>query len=77
MRYLFLVLLPSFSYAMINTHEAQFAQREFDEKYFEINHDFDKLRHILLHLVKTTGKMAAYCEIKEQEKRTRSFAIDR
>lgn len=42
---------------IINTHEAQVFQRQFDEKYFEINHDFEKLRHILLHLVKTTGKM--------------------
>ncbi len=40
-------------------------QKNFDEKYFEINHDFEKLRHILLHLMKTVGKMAAYCEIKE------------
>lgn len=69
MRYLFLVLLPSFIYAMIPTHEAQSLQNEFDEKYFEINHDFEKLRHILLHLVKTTGKMAAYCETKEHGKK--------
>ncbi len=34
--------------------EAQLFQRDFDEKYFEINHGFEKLRHILLHLVKTT-----------------------
>lgn len=53
---------------IINTHDAQVFQRDFDEKYFEINHDFEKLRHVLLHLVKTTGKMATYCEVKEHGK---------
>ena len=71
--YLFLFLLgtcvsPVYSSTVINTDEAQFFQREFDEKYFEINKDFEKLRHILLHLVKTTGKMATYCEIEEHGK---------
>lgn len=54
--------------SIINTHDAQLFQDEFDEKYFEINQDFEKLRHILLHLVKTTGKMATYCEVKEHGK---------
>ena len=65
-----LLLLFNLSYAseMINTQDAQEFQREFDEKYFEINRDFEKLRHILLHLVKTTGKMATYCEVKEHGK---------
>lgn len=53
---------------IMNTHEAQQFQKDFDEKYFEINQDFEKLRHILLHLVKTTGKMATYCEVKEHGK---------
>lgn len=53
---------------IINTDNAQLFQNEFDEKNFEINHDFEKLRHILLHLVKTTGKMATYCEVKEHGK---------
>lgn len=48
--------------------ELQLFQKEFDEKYFEINEGFDKLRHILLHLVKTVGKMATYCEVKEHGK---------
>jgi hypothetical protein len=52
----------------MNTIDAQKFQEDFDEKYFEINNDFEKLRHILLHLVKTTGKMAAYCEIIEHGK---------
>jgi hypothetical protein len=53
---------------IIKTDAAQLFQSEFDEGYFEINHDFEKLRHILLHLVKTTGKMATYCEVKEHGK---------
>jgi NTP pyrophosphatase (non-canonical NTP hydrolase) len=53
---------------VINTVDAQLFQDDFDAQYFEINHDFEKIRHILLHLVKTTGKMATYCEIKEHGK---------
>lgn len=52
----------------MNTHDAQKIQEDFDEKYFEIKDDFEKLRHILLHLVKTTGKMASYCEVMEHGK---------
>ncbi len=52
----------------MNTDEAQSFQREFDEKYFQLNEGFEKLRHIFLHLAKTTGKMAAYCEVKEHGK---------
>lgn len=60
----------SSSYAenMINTLDAQKFQADFDEEYFEINHGFEKLRHILLHLMKTTGKMATYCERMEHGK---------
>ncbi len=54
--------------AVINTVDAQAFQKEFDDNYFEINHDFEKIRHILLHLMKTTGKMATYCEVKEHGK---------
>jgi NTP pyrophosphatase (non-canonical NTP hydrolase) len=69
--YLFLIIsFGSYSYvdSVMNTINAQKYQKEFDEKYFEINHDFEKLRHILLHLVKTTGKMANYCEVMEHGK---------
>lgn len=52
----------------MNTQDAQQFQSAFDDEYFEINQDFEKLRHILLHLVKTTGKMANYCEVKEHGK---------
>lgn len=53
---------------MLSILDAQKFQADFDAKYFEINHGFEKLRHILLHLVKTTGKMATYCERVEHEK---------
>ncbi len=53
---------------LINTEAAQRFQIDYDGKYFEINHDFEKLRHIILHLMKTVGKAATYCEIKEHGK---------
>lgn len=53
----------------LDTYSAQEFQESFDETHFEINQGFEKLRHILLHLVKTTGKMAAYCEAMEHENR--------
>ncbi len=71
MRYLYislLLLIPSFSYANFDTREIQQFQREFDEKHFQINNDFEKIRHVLLHLMKSTGKMASYCEVKEHGK---------
>ena len=72
--YLFLLVMlcsasPSYAEGIMNTQNAQKFQEDFDEKYFEINRDFEKLRHILLHLVKTTGKMATYCEVIEHGKR--------
>ncbi len=68
--YFLYLLFSSYAFAAstIDTHDAQLFQDDFDEYYFEINHDFEKLRHILLHLVKTTGKMATYCEAKEHGK---------
>lgn len=48
-----------------NFSDLQKFQQEFDAKYFEINEGFAKIRHVLLHLVKTTGKMATYCEAIE------------
>jgi NTP pyrophosphatase (non-canonical NTP hydrolase) len=65
--FLFL-LLPNFGYAAFDTHDMQQFQRAFDEKNFQINDGFEKTRHILLHLMKSTGKMASYCEIKEHGK---------
>lgn len=53
---------------IIETEPAQKFQTEYDDQYFEINQDFEKVRHILLHLMKTVGKAATYCEIKEHGK---------
>ena len=52
----------------LNTHDLQLFQSEFDEQHWQINTGFEKLRHILLHLVKTTGKVALYCDVKEHGK---------
>ncbi len=73
MKFLFLPLLVASRLIasedhVINTEEAQKFQAEYDEQYFEINHDFEKLRHIVLHLMKTVGKAATYCEVKEHGK---------
>jgi len=48
--------------------DLQMVQHEFDEQYWQINAGFEKIRHIFLHLIKTTGKMALYCDIKEHGK---------
>jgi|JI9StandDraft_1071089.scaffolds.fasta_scaffold10828_4 NTP pyrophosphatase (non-canonical NTP hydrolase) len=53
---------------LINLQEGQRFQEKFDERYFEINSGFEKIRHILLHLVKSTGKVATYCEATEHGK---------
>ncbi len=53
---------------VMNTEHAQQHQQKFDDEYFEIHEGFEKLRHTLLHLMKTTGKIAAYCEAKEHGK---------
>jgi NTP pyrophosphatase (non-canonical NTP hydrolase) len=69
---IFCCFLPSFlaSEELTNLQEMQKFQKDFDEEYFEINTGFEKLRHVLLHLVKTTGKMANYCEPMEHGKET-------
>ncbi len=46
--------------------QLQVYQTEYDKDFFQINDDeFSKIRHITLHLMKTVGKMANYCEIIE------------
>ncbi len=71
MKFAFLVVLLCGSLeASIDLKEAQVAQFEFDQEFFEINNGFEKLRHVLLHLAKTVGKMAAYCEAKEHGRDT-------
>ena len=48
--------------------ELQKKQAEYDEKCWEINSpDFEKVRHITLHLGKTLGKLSAYCERKDHK----------
>ncbi len=53
---------------IVSIQDAQQFQFEFDEQYWQINEGFEKLRHILLHLVKTSAKMANFCDIKEHGK---------
>jgi NTP pyrophosphatase (non-canonical NTP hydrolase) len=60
---------------LIDTQEAQKYQIEYDEKYFEINRDFEKLRHVLLHLMKTVGKAATYVEVKEHGRKEPDPAV--
>ena len=45
--------------------QMQFDALYFDREYFRNDQNFEKLRHVLLHLMKTTGKISAYCEIQE------------
>ncbi len=65
---LVLTITSTHASEVLHTEEAQQFQQEFDETYFEINEGFEKLRHTLLHLMKTTGKIATYCEAKEHGK---------
>lgn len=44
--------------------EMQKFQMEYDEAFW-FNRDFEKVRHILLHLMDSVGKIAKYCESKE------------
>lgn len=55
---------------LIDTEKAQKFQIDYDDQFFLVNRDFEKIRHILLHLVKTVGKMATYCESVEHGKET-------
>jgi hypothetical protein len=48
--------------------QAVFDALYFDREYFKNDRDFEKLRHILLHLMKTVGKISAYCEMQEHGK---------
>lgn len=52
----------------MNLSELQKNQVAFDADYFQLNHGFEKIRHILLHLMDSTGKIAAYCEKTEHTK---------
>jgi len=48
--------------------DGQAFQKELDSRYFELNQGLPKLRHVLLHLMDSTGKVAAYCEKREHGK---------
>ncbi len=65
---LFLAIASTYAGEAVNTGNVQQVQKDFDNEYFEINEGFEKLRHTLLHLMKTTGKIATYCEAKEHGK---------
>jgi hypothetical protein len=52
----------------VQKYQAEFDALWFDKEYFENDKNFEKLRHILLHLMKTVGKMATYCEMQEHGK---------
>lgn len=65
---LFLSIAPTHAGDAFNTEKVQQLQQSFDDENFEINEGFEKLRHTLLHLMKTTGKVATYCEAKEHGK---------
>ena len=48
--------------------ELQIKQSEFDKLYWEHNSsEFEKVRHITLHMGKLLGKLSTYCEAKEHK----------
>jgi NTP pyrophosphatase (non-canonical NTP hydrolase) len=52
-------------------HESLLKMQQFQAAYdedFWFNKDFEKFRHVLLHLMDNVGKMAKYCEAKEHGK---------
>jgi len=55
------------SEVLVSMLEMQKIQREYDEDFW-FNRDFEKFRHVLLHLVDDVGKIAKYCETKEHGK---------
>jgi len=57
-----------YSAQTIQQRQAEFDVLYFDRDYFKNDQNFEKLRHILLHLMKTVGKISAYCEIQEHGK---------
>ena len=75
MRKLLLLLVVStkviaMEHKSFDTDDLQKFQSAYDDQFFEINHDFEKLRHIVLHLMKSVGKAATYCEAKEHGRET-------
>lgn len=57
--------------------ELQHTQKEFDETFWQHKSpELVKARHILLHLMKTTGKLAAYIERLEHGESVSRDAVD-
>lgn len=49
--------------------ELQQMQADYDSRYWEVSDsDFEKTRHITLHMGKLLGKLTGYCERKEHHK---------
>lgn len=50
----------------MDTKKLQAIQQDYDNEYWEVNYsEFEKIRHITLHIWKLMGKLSAYCERKE------------
>jgi NTP pyrophosphatase (non-canonical NTP hydrolase) len=50
----------------MDTKEIQKIQAEYDQLYWQHNNpEFEKIRHITLHITKLLGKLAEYCEKTE------------
>lgn len=49
----------------MNSAELQKKQEEYDKKYWQIHGEFEKIRHITLHIGKLVGKLSTYCEARE------------
>ena len=50
----------------MDTKEIQKIQAEYDKLYWQHNNpEFEKIRHITLHISKLLGKLAEYCEKTE------------
>ncbi len=64
----FPILLDQTKTLSMNEHLSMLEMQKFQMGYDEIfwfNRDFEKVRHILLHLMDSVGKIAKYCESKE------------
>jgi len=62
---LFAVSATAPASAHVETKDIQQYQKDYGAEFFSITEGFEKLRHILLHLMMSTGKISAYCESKE------------
>lgn len=49
----------------MDINELQKKQAEYDAKHWHQHGEFDKIRHITLHIGKLLGKLSTYCEARE------------